>query len=293
MPPTRPETAHLRRHLATQFKRFTRDFWYAPPLWLWRAIEAAVLSDSIGAAMERPILDLGCGDGRFLRTWHDGALTAEVGFDLNPREVRRAARSGSYQSTLVADGTRLPFESAHFGTVFSNSTLEHIPPLPALLGEVRRVLRPGGRLVATVPNHNLTTYLVETSPLSRVGLRGAARRWADRRNALLHHYHLYDDRTWRRLLEHAGLEVDLLRPYLSPQSVALWETMRNLNLGLGNYRAYVALKYAGVALDRARRNPLRALMRRLAIEVVLPNVARWEADLAEGACWLIVASRPR
>gem|GEM_PF-492147 len=279
---------HLRQHYA----RFTRDFWYAPTVWHWRGIEAAVLSDTVGPAMQRPILDLGCGDGRFLRTWHDGQLQAEVGFDLMPRNVRRAARSGSYAAALVADGTRLPFESERFGTVFSNSTIEHIPPIAPLLSEVRRVLRPGGQFIATVPNHNLTRFLVEGSPLTAAGLRPAAERWADRRNRLLHHVHLYDAPQWHDLLTAAGLEPVVLRPYLSRESVAMWETLRNLNLGVGDYRAYVALKYLGAGLDRAGANPLREQMRRLALDVVLPQVARWESAVREGACWLIVASRP-
>jgi SAM-dependent methyltransferase len=58
---------------------------------------------------------------------------------------------------LVVDGTRsedltkLTYPDASFDLVLTSETLEHVPDLGAALGEVRRVLAPGGRHIFTVP----------------------------------------------------------------------------------------------------------------------------------------------
>ena len=50
-----------------------------------------------------------------------------------------------------ADVVALPFRDASFDAVKATEVLEHVADVPRALGECRRVLRPGGRLVATVP----------------------------------------------------------------------------------------------------------------------------------------------
>jgi SAM-dependent methyltransferase len=51
----------------------------------------------------------------------------------------------------VADAEALPFAAASFDLVFSSHVLEHLPDLPRALAEMRRVLRPAGRMVHVVP----------------------------------------------------------------------------------------------------------------------------------------------
>ena len=49
------------------------------------------------------------------------------------------------------DLTRLTYADASFDLVLTSETLEHVPDLDAALGEIRRVLAPGGRHIFTVP----------------------------------------------------------------------------------------------------------------------------------------------
>ena len=92
-------------------------------------------------------LDLGCGDGR---------LTAE----LRAREVIAAdasrvalerARGRGIETVLVQPDEPLPFGDNSFDLALCAETLEHVRDVQLLLSELRRVLRPGGRLALTTP----------------------------------------------------------------------------------------------------------------------------------------------
>jgi ubiquinone/menaquinone biosynthesis C-methylase UbiE len=50
-----------------------------------------------------------------------------------------------------ADVQALPFRDAAFDAIKATELLEHVPDVPRALAECRRVLRPGGHLVITVP----------------------------------------------------------------------------------------------------------------------------------------------
>jgi SAM-dependent methyltransferase len=113
-----------------------RSWWNAG----MRRITWAVLGPVSGK-----VLDVGCGPG-----WELGELPAGawgVGVDLHPRRA--------IPSPLArADAVRLPFAAAAFDLLLTLDLLEQREVEPAAaLGEMRRVLRPGGRLLARVPAH--------------------------------------------------------------------------------------------------------------------------------------------
>lgn len=99
------------------------------------------------------VLDAGCGSGLLasaLRT--KGAQV--TGFDASPAMVDLAReRLGEGTAIHLADlAERLPFEDAAFDDVVSSLVLHYLPDWAAPLAEMRRVLRPGGRLLLSV-NH--------------------------------------------------------------------------------------------------------------------------------------------
>ena len=57
----------------------------------------------------------------------------------------------SLAGTIQGDATRLPFADATFDRVIASEVLEHIPDDVAAMGELARVLRPGGTMAVTVP----------------------------------------------------------------------------------------------------------------------------------------------
>src|SRR5205823_4524499 len=117
--------------------------------------------------------------------------------------LKRAALSGIYErfEAVPAEEMRLPDKS--IATVVSNSVLEHLPHLDAVLEAVARVLRPGGRLIFTVPTEAFSKWLV--LPVAR---------YASWRNGQLCHLHLWPTERWVSQLERVGLEVEEVRPYL-------------------------------------------------------------------------------
>lgn len=91
------------------------------------------------------ILDLGCGDGRL--TLRIAATGADVtGVDASLAMVAAARARGITADNASAES--LPYQDASFDAVFSNAALHWVRDHDAMMSEVRRVLRPGGRFVA-------------------------------------------------------------------------------------------------------------------------------------------------
>jgi len=99
------------------------------------------------------VLDAGCGSGLLA-----SALRAKgahvTGFDASPAMVDLARnRLGEGAAVHVADlAERLPFDDAEFDDVVASLVLHYLPDWTGPLAEMRRVLRPGGRLLLSV-NH--------------------------------------------------------------------------------------------------------------------------------------------
>jgi SAM-dependent methyltransferase len=93
------------------------------------------------------ILDAGTGTGLNLRHLPLGS----VGLDINPRNVELVAARLPDHTVVLGDLESLPFEDASFSTVLCTEVLEHVPDPARALGEIRRVLMPGGVLIGSVP----------------------------------------------------------------------------------------------------------------------------------------------
>ena len=97
----------------------------------------------------RRVLDLGCRDGALTRAYLDG--NEVVGFDADREALAAAARVGIETHWADLDQP-LEVPDASFDVVVAGELLEHLRDPQALVAEIRRVLRPGGTLVASVPN---------------------------------------------------------------------------------------------------------------------------------------------
>lgn len=96
------------------------------------------------------ILDLGCGDGQLSARLAAGGARV-TGVDASA-EMTAAARARGITAEHGA-AERLPFADASFDAVFSNAVLHWVRDQDAMMDEVRRVLRPGGRFVAEMGGH--------------------------------------------------------------------------------------------------------------------------------------------
>lgn len=108
------------------------------------------------------LLDVGCNAGALLAdcgTFHPGMRLA--GVDVNPDAVEKARRLLPDAEIHRADADRLPFSDGAFDCVTCIEVLEHIPAerRGAALREMRRVLKPGGRLVLRTPHAGAFAWL--------------------------------------------------------------------------------------------------------------------------------------
>lgn len=98
----------------------------------------------------REILDVGCGSGIFTQLL---ALHASrvIGIDIVNRTEIISERKGNIDLALM-NAEKLGFKEGTFDVVVMEEVLEHIPDDKKALKEVFRVLKPGGRLIISVPN---------------------------------------------------------------------------------------------------------------------------------------------
>ncbi len=95
------------------------------------------------------ILDIGCGTGRNLDVLE--RFGPALGLDSSAEAVAAARRLGHRGRLMRGAAERLPFRDAAFDLVTALDVFEHLENDVAGFGEVRRVLRPGGYLLAAVP----------------------------------------------------------------------------------------------------------------------------------------------
>lgn len=96
------------------------------------------------------VLDFGCGPGTITVGLAKSVEPGEVhGIDLEESQIdlaRAAAEAGGHDNVTfhVGDVTDLPFEDDSFDAAHCHAVLMHVPDTPAVLSEVKRVLKPGG-----------------------------------------------------------------------------------------------------------------------------------------------------
>ena len=107
---------------------------------------------ALGAAPGERILDVGCGSGFYCaelleEVGRDGSI---FGVDSSPQMLGLAAKRCEGRDNVAfaeADATALPVEDAGFDAALCVQVLEYMPDVSAVLAELHRALRPGGRVV--------------------------------------------------------------------------------------------------------------------------------------------------
>lgn len=157
-----------------------------------------------------PVLDVGCGDGHFAQMTFDKKLT--VGIDPWWGPLNKAKRSEMYEAVLQGMGDKMPFPDASFSSAISNSVLEHIPDIQPVLNEISRVLKPGGKLVITMPSHLFTQNLRGAALLRPFGLSAHYQKFF---NLISRHAHTDSAEVWTARLAQAGFAVEQWQYYFS------------------------------------------------------------------------------
>ncbi|HEX6867305.1 MAG TPA: class I SAM-dependent methyltransferase, partial [Candidatus Limnocylindrales bacterium] len=102
-----------------------------------------------GPEPPRRVVDLGCGRGDSVEAFraHDPGIDW-VGVDIAD-SIEAVARRRTDARFVTYDGSTVPLPEASVDCVFSSQVLEHVPDPRAHLGEVARILRPGGTLIGS------------------------------------------------------------------------------------------------------------------------------------------------
>lgn len=169
---------------------------------------------SLAAAKQRDrVLDLACGTGIIARQLAPvvGAEGRVVALDLRPGMLEAASKLtvpyGAPIEWVEGDATKLDFPNGSFDLVVCQQGLQFFPDRAAALAEVKRVLRPGGRVVIAVwqdLDKQALWHDLVSSELRHLGAIGVPT------EDMLKPYSLSDPGELRQLLESAGLhEVEI------------------------------------------------------------------------------------
>ena len=183
-----------------------------------RAVEAQFYQD---LELHAPTLDLGCGDGHFASITFERKL--EVGLDPWAGPIHQAAKGGGYGALVQADGGRIPFPDGYFASALSNSVLEHIPQVQAVLAELRRVLKPEAQFLFCVPNPRYLSELSIPVMFGKVGLKRTGRAYSAWFRRMSRVEHAEWPETWQNWLERAGFRLEKWWHYFSPQAMRALE----------------------------------------------------------------------
>lgn len=98
-------------------------------------------------------LDVGCGSSRIL-----ASVPGMIGLDVSMQKLRFMRRQGC--PTLRGSVYSLPFPDGAFEEVIFSQVIEHIPKHPAIMSEIRRVMKPGGRLIIGTPDYDRMFWVI-------------------------------------------------------------------------------------------------------------------------------------
>lgn len=198
-------------------KEFLKNYLKEAPvsLAIERTFECEILS---GQKFERPILDIGCGEGLFAYILFDEKI--DVGIDPNSKELKRARQHSMYEELINCFGDRIPKPDKAFKTIFSNSVIEHIKDVNPVLAEARRLLADDGSIFLTVPTNNFDKFSILYQLFNKIGLNSVAEKYRMFFNKFWQHFHYYDINGWEEIFRGNNLIIVDVKQYC-PAKVCL------------------------------------------------------------------------
>jgi SAM-dependent methyltransferase len=104
-------------------------------------------------APHESIVDVGCGTGSILRDLRDRGFTKLHGLEQSEYAVKRLSQEGIAMAR--GDILRMPFEDAQFDVAIASQVLEHVIRRNKFCRELSRIVKPGGKILISVPNNRL------------------------------------------------------------------------------------------------------------------------------------------
>ena len=153
------------------------------------------------------LLEGGCGRGQYVAYLSERGVRA-VGLDFEPRALERLRARRPGLMLCAGDVAALPFADETFDAYYSGGVVEHFEAGPErALRECRRVLKPTGTLLISVPYHSPLRTAV--APFRKGAVRRVARTEVDRAETAGMEFwqYAFTTREFERLLREAGLRV--------------------------------------------------------------------------------------
>jgi ubiquinone/menaquinone biosynthesis C-methylase UbiE len=197
------------------------------------------------------VLDIACGEGYGAAALMRAGATSVTGVDISPEACNHATRRYGIR-TLLGNAENIPLENASVDAIVSFETIEHVPHPEKFLDECVRVLQPNGQIIISTPNRNAYLKDMPKNP---------------------HHLKELDENEFISLIvtRFACAKMYTQRPksagWWSPRSLssecAIWRRLR----GFYRMRRLLQMVFCreildSNALERARENPIQAIMTR-------------------------------
>jgi SAM-dependent methyltransferase len=174
------------RLMATMLEVDEHHWWYRG-----RRLVIRAELDRLALPAQAEILDAGCGSGRTLDELVDYGTVHGIELDPSAAAVARARGRGEVEEGRLEE---LPWPDDRFDLITCLDVIEHTPDDRVTLRELRRVARPGGVLLVTVPAYQAL--------------------WSQH-DELNHHFRRYNRRMLREAATAAGWQVERLTSFNS------------------------------------------------------------------------------
>jgi len=306
--------------MSTTFAEFLNVYWLRPETALWRELDVRAMRDF---EVRAPSVDLGCGDGLFSFIRAGGRLSEgfdafqsvtnldqffesvdvfdvfervagevvasppgyeiDLGFDHKPNLLSKASGLGLYKKLAQGDANvRLEYQAESFNSVFSNIVYWLDEPA-AVIGEIARILRPGGRACLMLPNSSLPEY----SFYNQLYVKSADPSWAflqklDRGRFADNIRQARSADEWESMFATAGLTVTAHTTHLSKLTIQLWD--------VGLRPLFPVLKKMADGLDSVHRTAIKREWietARMFLEPLLDLDARPAEDAPGFHCYVL------
>lgn len=201
-------------------EKYFRRFLKIAPLSVavWRSVEARHLAN---VKLPHPILDIGCGFGEFAQAFFDAKV--DVGIDIAPKDIQVAKQSGMYKKLVLGDARKMPFKNESFSSIFSISTLEHIPNPKKVIKEAYRLLKKNGVFVATIETDEVDRHTFYRGTLEKIGLKSLSKFLLQRYNSLFHRNVIMNKENWIRYFKDVGFSIERSEDIISPSIVKIYD----------------------------------------------------------------------
>jgi len=143
-------TPELQAQIRSSFDEAAGDDEHFPATIDPRIYHVKLIREHLGALGGKRVLDVGCGKGRFARVFLQQEPGVELwGLDISEEMLRFVPEA---IHTRAGSMTDLPFENDFFDGAYATESLEHAVEIDKAVGEICRVVKPGGRIAVIDKN---------------------------------------------------------------------------------------------------------------------------------------------